>query len=145
MTAALHPRGRVALLALAGAGLGRGIGRGRLPCAPTPAVRVGAPRDTRRARPCRRPTSSSSGACSRPTRGPQPHGDVVITSGSAATGTSGFGPGAVVVGTARPAPQALRVANGKEGAITFDRSETRTVYMAIELLLLSRIKSSVDL
>ena len=60
---------------------------------------------------------------------PAPHGDVVITSGSAATGTSGFGAGAVVVGTARPAvPQALRVANGKEGAIQFDRSETHTVY-----------------
>jgi hypothetical protein len=60
---------------------------------------------------------------------PAPRGDVVITSGSAATGTSGFGPGAVVVGTARPpAPQALRVANGKEGEIRFDRSETHTVY-----------------
>jgi len=60
---------------------------------------------------------------------PAPHGDVVITSGSAATGTGGFGPGAVVVGTARAAaPQSLRVANGKEGAIQFDRSETRTVY-----------------
>ncbi len=60
---------------------------------------------------------------------PSPRGDVVITSGSATTGTSGFGPGAVVVGTARPrAPQALRVANGKEGAIQFDRSETHTVY-----------------
>jgi len=60
---------------------------------------------------------------------PSPRGDVVITSGSAATGTSGFGPDAVVVGTARPAaPQALRVANGKEGAIVFDRSETHTVY-----------------
>jgi hypothetical protein len=60
---------------------------------------------------------------------PSPRGDVVITSGSAATGTSGFGAGAVVVGTARPAaPQALRVANGKEGAIQFDRSETHTVY-----------------
>ena len=60
---------------------------------------------------------------------PSPRGDVVITSGSAATGTSGFGAGAVVVGTARAAaPQALRVANGKEGAIQFDRSETHTVY-----------------
>ena len=60
---------------------------------------------------------------------PAPHGDVVITSGSATTGASGFGPGAVVVGTARPAvPQALRVANGKEGAIRFDRSQTHTVY-----------------
>ena len=60
---------------------------------------------------------------------PSPRGDVVVTSGGAATGTSGFGPGAVVVGTARPAPpQALRVANGKEGAIQFDRSETHTVY-----------------
>jgi hypothetical protein len=60
---------------------------------------------------------------------PAGRGDVVITSGSAATGTSGFGPGAVVVGTARPAaPQSLRVANGKEGEIRFDRSETHTVY-----------------
>jgi hypothetical protein len=60
---------------------------------------------------------------------PSPRGDVVITSGSASTGTSGFGAGAVVVGTARPAPpQALRVANGKEGSILFDRSETHTVY-----------------
>jgi len=60
---------------------------------------------------------------------PSPRGDVVISSGSAATGASGFGPGAVVVGTARPvAPQALRVANGKEAAIRFDRSETHTVY-----------------
>ncbi|MEP6503012.1 MAG: hypothetical protein ABJD97_06775 [Betaproteobacteria bacterium] len=56
-------------------------------------------------------------------------GGVVITSNSAATGTSGFGPGAVVVGTARLAPpQALRVANGKEGAIQFDRTETRMVW-----------------
>jgi hypothetical protein len=61
---------------------------------------------------------------------PSPRGDVVITSGSAAVGgASGFGPGAVVVGTARAAiAQALRVANGKEGAIRFDRSETHTVY-----------------
>lgn len=60
---------------------------------------------------------------------PAPHGDQVITSGSAATGTSGFGAGAVVVGTARPrAPQALRVSNGREASIVFDRSETHTVY-----------------
>ena len=60
---------------------------------------------------------------------PAPGGGYTITSGSAATGTSGFGPGAFVVGTARPAPpQALRVANGKEGSIQFDRSETHTVY-----------------
>jgi hypothetical protein len=60
---------------------------------------------------------------------PVPQGDVVITSGSATTGTSGFGPGAVVVGTARArAPQSLRVANGREAAIQFDRSETHTVY-----------------
>jgi hypothetical protein len=52
-----------------------------------------------------------------------------VTSGSASTGTSGFGAGAVVVGTARPVvPQALRVANGKEASIVFDRSETHTVY-----------------
>jgi hypothetical protein len=61
---------------------------------------------------------------------PSPRGDVVITSGSAGVGgASGYGPGAVVVGTARAAvPQALRVANGKEGAIQFDRSQTHTVY-----------------
>jgi hypothetical protein len=61
---------------------------------------------------------------------PSPRGDVVITSGSAAVGgASGFGPGAVVVGTARAVlPQGLRVANGKEGSIQFDRSETHTVY-----------------
>jgi len=60
---------------------------------------------------------------------PSPRGDVVITSGSATTGTSGFGAGAVVVGTARPQPpQSLRVANGQEAAIQFDRSETHTVY-----------------
>jgi hypothetical protein len=76
---------------------------------------------------------------------PSPHGDVVITSGSAAVGgASGFGPGAVVVGTARAvAPQALRVANGKEGAIRFDRSETHTVYdMAWSAS--SRASSSTD-
>ena len=57
-------------------------------------------------------------------------GAVVITSGSAAVGgASGFGPGAVVVGTARVAPpQALRVANGREGAIVFDRSETHMAW-----------------
>ena len=61
---------------------------------------------------------------------PAPRGDVVITSGSATVaGASGFGPGAVVVGTAKAAlPQGLRVANGKEGSIQFDRSETHTVY-----------------
>ncbi len=54
---------------------------------------------------------------------------LTITSGSAATGTSGFGPGAVVVGTARPpVPQSLRVANGREASIVFDRSETRQVW-----------------
>lgn len=58
------------------------------------------------------------------------HGDIVITSGSATVGgASGYGPGAVVVGTARAAvPQAVRVANGKEGSIQFDRSETHLVY-----------------
>ncbi len=57
-------------------------------------------------------------------------GEVVITSGSAATGgESGFGPGAVVVGTARAAPpRSLRVANGREGAIRFDESRTHLVY-----------------
>ena len=60
---------------------------------------------------------------------PAAGGGLTITSGSAATGTSGFGPGAVVVSTAKPPlPQALRVANGKEGSIQFDRSETHTVY-----------------
>jgi hypothetical protein len=52
-----------------------------------------------------------------------------ITSGSAATGTSGWGPGAVTVGTARPAvPQSLRVTNGREASIVFDRYETRQVW-----------------
>jgi hypothetical protein len=61
---------------------------------------------------------------------PSARGDVVITSGSAAVGgASGFGPGAVVAGTARAAvAQGLRVANGKEGFIQFDRTETHTVY-----------------
>lgn len=57
-------------------------------------------------------------------------GDVVITSNGAATGgATGYGPGAVVVGTARvAAPQALRVSNGREGQLRFDDSTTRTVY-----------------
>lgn len=57
-------------------------------------------------------------------------GAVVITSSSAANGgESGYGAGAVVVGTARPrAPQALRVVNGKEGAIAFDDSQSHQVY-----------------
>ena len=60
---------------------------------------------------------------------PASGGGWTVTSGGATTGASGFGPGAVVVGTAKPVvPQSLRVANGKEGAIQFDRSETHTVY-----------------
>jgi hypothetical protein len=57
-------------------------------------------------------------------------GDVVISSNSAATGgASGYGAGAVVVGTARAAaPQSLRVANGREGEMRFDQSTTRMVY-----------------
>ena len=57
-------------------------------------------------------------------------GDVVISSNSAAIGgASGYGAGAVVVGTVRAAaPQGLRVANGHEGEMRFDQSTTRTVY-----------------
>jgi hypothetical protein len=55
----------------------------------------------------------------------------VFTSRSAATGGSGFGPGAIVVGTAQGAggdgSQGLRVANGQEGRLALDRAETRTV------------------
>jgi len=76
-----------------------------------------------------RPASESAGAGS----------GVVITSNSAATGGSGFGPGAVVVGTANGgAPygaqgggvQGVRVANGKEAALRFDRVETTMVWDA---------------
>ena len=65
-----------------------------------------------------------------PVAAASPRGDVVITSSSATTaGASGCGPGAVVVGTAPVvAPQALRVANGREGEMRFDNSTTRTVY-----------------
>jgi hypothetical protein len=61
---------------------------------------------------------------------PRGGGGWTITSRSATVGgASGFGPGAVVVGTARaPTPQAVRVSNGKEGAIRFDDSETHLVY-----------------
>jgi len=60
----------------------------------------------------------------------------VFTSRSATTGGSGFGAGAVVVGTAQgagagesgTASSGLRVANGQEGWLKFDRPETRTVY-----------------
>ena len=66
----------------------------------------------------------------RPTGVQASGGDVVITStGAAAVGATGYGAGTVVVGTAAAAaPQALRVANGHETAIRFDRSITRTVY-----------------
>jgi len=76
-----------------------------------------------------RPASESAGA----------GGGVVITSNSAATGGSGFGPGAVVVGTANAgAPygaqgggvQGVRVANGKEASLRFDRVETTLVWDA---------------
>jgi hypothetical protein len=64
---------------------------------------------------------------------------VVITSNSAATGGSGFGPGAVVVGTANAgapygaqggAVQGVRVANGREAVLRFDRVETTMVWDA---------------
>jgi hypothetical protein len=64
-------------------------------------------------------------------------GGLVVSSRSATTGGSGFGPGAVVVGTAQPAApygtqdagtQGLRVANGKEAALHLDRPESHTVY-----------------
>ena len=54
---------------------------------------------------------------------------LVIGTRDAQTGTSGFGAGATVVGTARPAtPQGVRVANGKEAALQFDLARRRTVY-----------------
>jgi hypothetical protein len=68
-----------------------------------------------------------------------PGNGVVITSGSAATGGSGFGPGAVVVGTAQPgAPygaqgagvQGVRVANGQQATLRFDRVESTMVWDA---------------
>jgi len=76
-----------------------------------------------------RPASENAGAGS----------GVVVTSNSAATGGSGLGPGAVVVGTANAgAPygaqgggvQGVRVANGKEAALRFDRVETTLVWDA---------------
>jgi hypothetical protein len=66
-----------------------------------------------------------------------PGNGVVITSGSAATGGSGFGPGAVVVGTAQSgAPygaqgagvQGVRVANGQQATLRFDRVESTMVW-----------------
>ena len=68
-----------------------------------------------------------------------PGNGVVVTSNSAATGGSGFGPGAVVVGTANPAApygthgggvQGVRVANGKEASLRFDRVESTLVWDA---------------
>jgi len=68
-----------------------------------------------------------------------PGNGVVITSNSATTGGSGFGPGAVVVGTANSgtpygAPgggeQGVRVANGKQAALRFDRVESTMVWDA---------------
>ena len=57
------------------------------------------------------------------------NGAVVIGTRDAATGTSGFGAGATVVGTARQAtPQGVRVANGKEASLQFDVARRRTVY-----------------
>jgi len=57
------------------------------------------------------------------------NGALVIGTRDAATGTSGFGAGASVVGTARQAtPQGVRVANGKEAALQFDVARRRTVY-----------------
>ena len=56
-------------------------------------------------------------------------GGFVIGSRDAATGASGFGAGAVVVGTAKPAPpQGVRVANGKEASVIFDEAHTRMAY-----------------
>jgi hypothetical protein len=64
-------------------------------------------------------------------------GGLVVSSRSATTGGSGFGPGAVVVGTAQGAApygtqdagtQGVRVANGREAALSFDRPESRMVY-----------------
>jgi hypothetical protein len=64
-------------------------------------------------------------------------GGLVISSRSATTGSSSYGPGAVVVGTAQGAApygsqdagaQGIRVANGKEAALRFDRPESHMVY-----------------
>jgi hypothetical protein len=64
-------------------------------------------------------------------------GGLVVSSRSATTGGSGFGPGAVVVGTAQGAApygtqdagiQGVRVANGREAALRFDRPESHMVY-----------------
>jgi hypothetical protein len=68
-----------------------------------------------------------------------PGNGVVITSGSAATGGSGYGPGAVVVGTAQggapygaqgPGVQGVRVANGQQATLRFDRVESTMVWDA---------------
>ena len=56
-------------------------------------------------------------------------GGWVVGSNDASTGATGFGPGAVVVGTAKPAaPQGVRVANGKEASLLFDEAHTRLAY-----------------
>ena len=56
-------------------------------------------------------------------------GGFVVGSRDAATGTIGFGAGAVVVGTAKPAPpQGVRVANGKEASVFFDEAHAHMAY-----------------
>jgi hypothetical protein len=64
-------------------------------------------------------------------------GGLVVSSRSATTGGSGFGPGAVVVGTAQGAAppgaqdagvQGVRVANGREATLRLDRRESHMVY-----------------
>jgi len=64
-----------------------------------------------------------------PTRTAAANGGLVIGTRDAATGTSGFGAGATVVGTApSAAAQGVRVANGKEAALSLDTASRRTVY-----------------
>jgi hypothetical protein len=65
----------------------------------------------------------------RPAAAPAAGGGFTVGTRDAANGTSGFGAGATVVGTARAAePQGVRVANGKEALLQFDTTRTRTVY-----------------
>lgn len=60
---------------------------------------------------------------------PPANGGFTVGTRDAASGRSGFGPGAVVTGTARSAaPQGVRVANGKEAALQFDDARRRMVY-----------------
>lgn len=96
------------------------------------AVAVTASAPARAARPARAPLPAANFLVEwrlQPVAAAGRAGDVVIGSGDAMRGTSGYGPGAVVVGTVRPAaPQSLRVANGREAALRFDESRSHLVY-----------------